>query len=114
MKKILLIALAIAMICLAMVGCTPKEDEGGTTSAPVASLIEPTGQMESDAADSETAVPDGMEITETAAPMPNSDASDDPWISNEPSEPVATEEPEEEIPDSYVIDIGEDVGVGGN
>ena len=92
MKKFILLALIILMICMAMVGCTPDEQEAGTTAA-------------QNVPSANTPAPGGSD----AQPSGNAPAEVD--STNQPAPVLDTEDPDETI-GTYVIDIGEGVGAG--
>lgn len=105
MKKALLIALVIALICLTTTGCTPEDRNEGSTAASIVSPVEPEGKNSEEAS---------LNQTEAPASAVHADHTTSTLESEHGSPIPETEEPEEEIPDTYVIDVGEGVGVGGN
>lgn len=110
MKKIVLLALLISVLCLAFAGCTPDKPEVETTGIPLPSLVETTAQIITE--EPNTEMTEGTsEVVITTMPAETENTTEPVEVTESIQ---TTEEPEEDVVESYVVDIGDNIGVGGN
>lgn len=113
MKRIITLLTAALLVCLLLAGCTPKDakptENGSTPSLETGYIPSPEGTAAPDSA----GMSDGEEGKENlSAPEP---VGED--LSPEELEELLSETEAEgglEVEDDYEVEIGENVGVGGN
>ena len=98
MKKIIVVMTAALLVCLVLAGCTPKDakpTENGTT---------PTLSPEGYPSPEGTVAPDGLSSDDGSAEA----------AASELEAALASEEGGLEVEEDYTVELGENVGVGGN
>lgn len=109
MKKLFTISLIVILCCALLASCTPDKQDATASNPAIPGPVQPGG-----ATDHSSEHQSGSIENQEGSPL-NSGAEGQSALQNETDSPASEDWLEEEqIPDEIVVDIGEDVGVGGN